>query len=244
LSRSERLLLIGGIDPTGGAGLLRDAWTVEAIAPGFEVIAIATALTRQGHGEPAQAFAVDPERLHSELARVHDVAVVKIGMVASTQIAVLAEALDRLRARGAKVVLDPVMRASDGGTIGAQPAELFMLAEHVDLVTPNREEFEALQTIGRIPCAVLSKGESVEGGRIRDRLILSEPKTFDRMRVPGPDPRGTGCALASAIACELARGGALEFACERAIAWLDDARRHLVRGLDGRWQLANQRREE
>lgn len=235
------MLLIGGIDPTGGAGLLRDAWTVEAVAPGFEVIAIATALTRQGHGGPAQAFAVDPERLRSELERVSNVAVIKIGMIASTQIAVLADALDRLRREGAKVVLDPVMQASDGGSIGAQPAELLALAGHVDLVTPNRDELARLQTAGDIPCAVLSKGELVEGDRIRDRLSMRDPdreQIFERPRIPGPDPRGTGCALACALACELARGCELTHACERAIAWLDRARQQLVRGPDGRWQLA------
>jgi hydroxymethylpyrimidine/phosphomethylpyrimidine kinase len=204
------------------------------------VIAIATALTRQGHGEPAQAFAVAPERLRSELERVHDVAVVKVGMVASTQIAVLVEALDRLRGEGAKVVLDPVMRASDGGAIGAGVGELFELAGHVDLVTPNQDELAALQAMGRIPCAVLSKGERVEGERVRDRLIWPEPdreRIFERPCIPGPDPRGTGCALATAIACELARGLERGCASERAIAWLDAARQRIVRGPDGRWQL-------
>lgn len=229
------------MDPTGGAGLLRDAWTVERVAPSLEVIAIATALTRQGHGGVAEAFAVDPEWLRGELARVHDVAVVKIGMVASTQIGVLAEALDRLREEGAKIVLDPVMRASDGGSIGAGAAELFELARHVDLVTPNCDELAALQAIGRIPCAALSKGELVEGDRIRDRLILPElgsERSFERPRIAGPDPRGTGCALASAIACELARGCELGLACERAIAWLDEARQRAVQGPDGRSHLA------
>jgi hydroxymethylpyrimidine/phosphomethylpyrimidine kinase len=221
--------------------LLRDAWTVEAVSPLVEVAAIATALTRQGHGEPAQAFPVAAERLRGELERVYGVYAVKIGMVASSQIGVLIEALDRLRGEGAKVVLDPVMRATDGGTIGAGAAELFELSRHVDLVTPNRDELEALRTIGQIPCAVLSKGEVVEGDRIRDRLINpanDRERTFERPRVAGPDPRGTGCALASAIACELARGLELGFACERAITWLDAARQQLVRGPDGRWQLA------
>lgn len=234
------LLLIGGLDPTGGAGLLRDEWTVEAIAPQLRVIAIASALTRQGHGGPAQAFPVSPAYLRHELERVREVAVVKVGMIASAQIGVLTEALDRLRNAGAKVVLDPVMRASDGGSIGAGSDELFELAGHVDLMTPNRDELAALLANGTIPCAVLSKGEPLVGERIRDRLIFPDGSehTFERPRVPGPDPRGTGCALASAIACELARGCELEDACARAIAWLDRARQRLIRRPDGRWQIS------
>ena len=48
----------------------------------------------------------------------------------------------------------------------------------------------------------------------------------------GPDPRGTGCALATAIACGLARGDDLHDAVANAIAWLDTARTHTL-ALDG-----------
>ncbi|MFV8751518.1 bifunctional hydroxymethylpyrimidine kinase/phosphomethylpyrimidine kinase [Nannocystaceae bacterium ST9] len=238
---SDTLVLIGGLDPTGGAGLLRDAWTIAALGLYAEVQAIVSALTRQGRGRPAEAFPVAPERLRGELDRLHDVAVVKLGMIASAQVGVLAEALDRLRGEGAKIVLDPVWRASDGGWIGARPAELLGLARHVDLITPNRDELAALRALGPIPCASLSKGEPVGAERIRDRLILPEGREwiFERDRVPGPDPRGTGCALASAIACELARGCALELACARAIEWLDRARLQTIRGLDERRHLAS-----
>ena len=39
-------------------------------------------------------------------------------------------------------------------------------------------------------------------------------------RVPGPSPRGTGCALATAIAVELARGQGLTEAVGTAKEWL------------------------
>ncbi|HWB82183.1 MAG TPA: bifunctional hydroxymethylpyrimidine kinase/phosphomethylpyrimidine kinase, partial [Nannocystaceae bacterium] len=60
---------------------------------------------------------------------------------------------------------------------------------------------------------------------------------FVRTRVSGVDPRGTGCALATAIACALGRGEALIDACAQAIAWLDEARLHTAPGPDGRPHL-------
>ena len=39
--------LVGGLDPTGGAGLLRDAWTAQSLAPSLSVRCVATALTEQ-----------------------------------------------------------------------------------------------------------------------------------------------------------------------------------------------------
>ena len=46
---------------------------------------------------------------------------------------------------------------------------------------------------------------------------------WSRPRVAGPTPRGTGCALATAIAVELGRGRDLPAAVEAAGAWLAGA---------------------
>lgn len=238
---SGAILVIGGLDPTGGAGVLRDAWTIAARGCMAELAVVVSVLTRQGHGGPAQAYPVAPEWLARELDRACELelAAVKIGLIASAQVEPLARALARMREAGAKVVLDPVVRASDGGVIGAAPAELHRLAAHVDLITPNPDELAALERVGPLACAVLAKSSGGAGPRVCDRLVdaSGHARVFERERVPGPDPRGTGCALASAIACELARGLELGLACERAIAWLDQARRSLVRGPDARWQL-------
>jgi hydroxymethylpyrimidine/phosphomethylpyrimidine kinase len=236
------ILIIGGLDPTGGAGVLRDAWTIEARAGMAELHVIVAVLTVQGRGRPASGYPIARAQLERELghADTRELAAVKLGVLADDHVESLAPMLARWRARGTAVVLDPVMRASDGGTIGASPAALHALAEHVDLITPNPAELAALAPLGPLPCAVLAKSEASEPDRVRDRLILpaGREQVFERPRVPGPDPRGTGCALASAIACELARRLEPGVACARAIAWLDQARARLVLGPDGRWQLA------
>lgn len=236
------ILVVGGLDPTGGAGVLRDAWTIETRVCMAELHMVVAVLTVQGRGRPAQGFPVAAEQLAAELARADalELAAIKLGVLADAHVEPLVPLLARWRARGSTVVLDPVMRASDGGTLGASPAALHALAEHVDLITPNPDELAALARLGPLPCAVLAKSDASEPEWVRDRLILPDGRVhvFERPRVPGPDPRGTGCALASAIACELARRLELRLACERAIEWLDQARRDLVLGPDARWQLA------
>lgn len=238
------IAVIGGMDPTGGAGLLRDAWTILAGGSGIELRAVATALTRQGHGEPAQAFAVPPPVLERELERLlacERLAAIKIGMIAAGQAELLARALERLRARSRppKLVLDPVLLASDGGRIGASVEELRLIAGLVDLVTPNREEEQELGPLAGV--AILHKGEPVPSApeRIVDRMRFPDGREhrFERARNPGPDPRGTGCALASRIALGLAHELPLLDAVGEAIAWLDAARTNLRPGPDGRWHL-------
>ena len=73
--------------------------------------------------------------------------------------------------------------------------------------------------------ALLRKSVEVSQSSIVDVLQTEEgARRLERPRVDGPDPRGTGCALATAIACGLARGASVHGAVTTAIAWLDEAR--------------------
>jgi hydroxymethylpyrimidine/phosphomethylpyrimidine kinase len=243
------IALIGGLDPTGGAGLLRDAWVVAERAPTLERLAVCTAITRQGHGEQAIHAATKAATLMRQLACVAahpELRAVKLGMVPSAAIGPVIDLIASLRSRAHDarpwVVCDPVLAASDGGRLGAEIDELRALASRVDLLTPNLAEREQLEATGPLAnVAVLCKGEPVPDrpDRIRDRLRHGDGNElwFERPRLTGPDPRGTGCALASAIACELASGRSLVTAVVSGIAWLDGARRRVHPGPDGRPHL-------
>jgi len=266
------IALIGGFDPSGGAGLLRDGWTVARRGGALEVHAVATALTAQGGARPAILGPVDPLRLRAEferLAALPRLRAVKIGMTPPAAVEPLAWLLSELRARSRPplVVFDPVLAASDGGILGASAERLLALAHRVDLLTPNMSELDALTgsgisglsagsssvvdrvlALGLPNTAVLVKGERVapEPGqgrgrdRIRDRLVGFDgsAQVIERAVIEGPDPRGTGCALATAIACELGMGRSMVTAVVAGVAWLDGARRRLRPGSDGRWHIS------
>ncbi len=67
------------------------------------------------------------------------------------------------------------------------------------------------------PRAVLLKGGHARGGEAVDWLLLRDrpPERIASPRIPA-EQRGTGCALASAIAAQLASGRRLDEACRRA----------------------------
>ena len=150
--------------------------------------------------------------------------------------------LDALAGFGGPIVLDPVLAASSGGGLylGDRGA-LLALAARATLVTPNAVEAAALA--GRAPVttaeaaaecgralvalgarAVLVKGGHVDGPVAVDVLVTPDgTRTFTAERLPGPSVRGTGCALATAIAVGLARGLPLGAAIAEAKAWLHAA---------------------
>ncbi|HGG56367.1 MAG TPA: hypothetical protein ENK31_01075, partial [Nannocystis exedens] len=241
--------LLAGLDPTGGAGLLRDLWTLRARLPAAQVCAVVSAWTWQGEALPARAEARPLLRIMGELRGFPRPDVVKVGLLPSTLIQQgLLESLVELTG-GVPWVVDPVMFASDGGDLGARPADLRELARHAALVTPNRgeaallaaccaEEPDLAASLGRrMPGpAWLVKGGHATGNEVVDRLwIRGRIHEFRRPRLSGPDPRGTGCALASAITAGLAQriaadprqgfqAGGLIDAVDGAIRWLDGVR--------------------
>ena len=124
------IVAVGGLDSTGGAGLVRDYPTAQAL--GAQVALVGTAWTLQSS---AGVAAIDPraaDRLQHDLAAALSAsagraAAVKIGMVATVpQIAALLSALDGF---DGPVVFDPVLAASNRGALfQGEPRQLFPLS--------------------------------------------------------------------------------------------------------------------
>jgi hydroxymethylpyrimidine/phosphomethylpyrimidine kinase len=88
--------------------------------------------------------------------------------------------------------------------------------------------------------ALLVKGGHIDEAETTVTDVLVTPdgsRHWSRPRVAGPVPRGTGCALATAIAVELGRGSDLPSAVETAGAWLAGAIAAAVDGGSGERHL-------
>jgi hydroxymethylpyrimidine/phosphomethylpyrimidine kinase len=235
-------LAISGSDPTGGAGLQADLQVFRHF--GCHGAGVISALTIQDSARVHQVLPVFPsvvlEQLRTLLKDLTPHAV-KIGMLASDDVVRnVALGLAGLE-EGVPIVIDPVLRASDGSLLlerRAWPA-LTGLFPRASLITPNLPEAEELT--GQDPStrrgceaaarcliedyaapAVLLKGghragapddllAMREGSEIRLRWLESE-----RIETTTDSVHGTGCALSSAIAAGLAMGESLEDAVEAA----------------------------
>ena len=176
------VLVLAGLDPSGGAGLLADAETVRAM--GAHPLCVATALTVQTTRAARRFQPVDPSLIADTMRALleeEDVRAIKVGMVGD---AANARAIRALLPAGIPAVVDPVLAASSG-------APLFS--------GPPRELLE------RGPLAVLLKGGHLAGEPVDVLATASGIEQFAAARIPA-EARGTGCRLASAIAAGLARG--------------------------------------
>ncbi len=250
------MICVGGLDPGGGAGLLRDF--VSATALGACAVVVPTAWTVQAEDGVTGIEPAGPEALARSLARLvatpYDGATaVKIGMVATGPLA--AAIIAGLQDFQGPIVFDPVLSASAGGSLFLGPTperSLQALWQRATLVTPNLAEASALtglatgnlaeataagqRLIALGACAVLVKGGHLLG-EATDVLVTSHAiKTFVGPRIIGPSPRGTGCALAVALAVFLASGLDLRGAIAAAKAWLRE-RIAEARPVNGQWHL-------
>jgi hydroxymethylpyrimidine/phosphomethylpyrimidine kinase len=205
------VLVLAGLDPSGGAGLFADAEAVRAA--GARPLCVATALTVQTtrsarRFEPCDASLVaDSVRA---LLEEEDVRAIKIGMIGAASIA---DALEPLLPMGLPRVVDPVLRASSGAPLLHGPPDLYLRLARGAILTPNLPESRELGgdplALPDGPAAVLLKGGHGEGREIVDTLRTRErSERFTAPRIAA-DKRGTGCRLASFAAARMALGAPL-----------------------------------
>ncbi|MDX7949997.1 bifunctional hydroxymethylpyrimidine kinase/phosphomethylpyrimidine kinase [Lichenihabitans sp. Uapishka_5] len=240
------VLSIAGSDPSGGAGIQADLKTFAAL--GSYGMAVLTALTAQNTRGVSAVHVPPVDFLEAQIDAIYaDVRVdaVKIGMLATG--AIVTAVADRLAAQGQPyVVLDPVLVATSGDSLGAPgvvDALRTVLLPLATVVTPNLPEAARLadapvpenevamrriaETIhARGAKAVLVKGGHLAGKQAVDILFDGERHhRFAAERLATRNTHGTGCTLSSAIAVKLAQGSALVEAVAEAKAFLTGALR-------------------
>jgi hydroxymethylpyrimidine/phosphomethylpyrimidine kinase len=239
------LLVVGGFDPTCGAGVTADC--VAAALAGASVRAAVAALTSQDGRREVVVAPVEPGVLAAQMTAAlgsAPVRAVKTGALGSAgQVRCVARCLEDVAS--VPLVVDPVIEASAGGRLlddAGLEALVDLLLPRAELVTPNLDE--AARLAGRdAPCA--TRGKMVEAARaILDRgprwvLVTGghlpagpadllagaggELVWIEGRRVRTAATHGTGCVLATFAAAALAHGERTPDACETAAARLREA---------------------
>ncbi len=201
---TARILIIAGSDSGGGAGIQADIKTVTML--GGHAMTAVTAITAQNTLGVQAVHAIPTEMVIAQIdSVVSDIGVdaIKIGMIGSAETAnAVADQLERL---SLPIIFDPVMVATSGSVLAdaATIAAFERLMRIATLTTPNLPELAALGDEGALIGPTLIKGGHGEGDTIIDRLVGPEGEIarWSGSRIDTNSTHGTGCTLASAIAC-------------------------------------------
>lgn len=226
-------LTIAGFDPSSGAGITADLKVFAA--HDIYGMACITALTIQSTLGVRRVEPAAPETIRETLdCLLEDVAPdgVKIGMLATAEaVSETARFLAKSGIRRERVVLDPVIRSSSGSELLSPEGVAQMrsqLLAYAGWITPNLDELAALagmnvagkeavpeaaarlhsiaQAAGNPALHILATGGHLD--RPDDFLLSPEGNGswLEGERVDTTSTHGTGCALSSALLCELMSG--------------------------------------
>jgi len=231
------VLVLAGLDPTGGAGLAADITSLAAL--GCHVAPVASCLTVQNSEGVTAVEAISTDLILEQLQTVIEdcsVSAIKLGLMPTTKlITAVHEWLGNI---AAPVVCDPVLWAGGNNaelTLNNTRPALVKLLTHCSLATPNQHELFALAETDELEqarMALLDQGLSwllVTGtdaaphsDEIQHQLHGPDCSTaFFSPRRPG-NYHGSGCTLTAAIAGFLAHGDAMPVAVERGLAYTAD----------------------
>lgn len=219
------VLLVGGLDPGGGAGVLADARAVaRAGAFGCAAVAVQTVQSTSGM---RSAMAVPTRQLIAECTEVvkhQRVRAIKVGALGSDDnVKAVADflAIHRdvpsvvdtpmlptrgrarlLEERGIRALRQRILPRATLVTVNAPEAEA-LTGKRVTRIDEAREAAKALLALG--PNAVLVKGGHLGGPRAVDVFATADRLvTIAAARLRVKPFHGGGCALASLIAARLA----------------------------------------
>jgi hydroxymethylpyrimidine/phosphomethylpyrimidine kinase len=231
------VLTFAASDPTGGAGLQADLLTIAAL--GGHALSVVTGLTVQDTNGVARLRAVEADLVAEQascLLADMPARAFKLGVLGSREnAAAVADVLERHPQ--VPVVLDPVLASGRGDRLAAEDlvaALRELIVPRCTVVTPNslearrlahREDLEecagTLLDMGSKYVLITGTHEATEDvvNVLYARQGASGRATALRKdawpRLPG-SYHGSGCTLASAIACHLAAGTRIEEAVRQA----------------------------
>lgn len=225
------ILLLSGHDPTGNAGILRDIEICKISRKKF--FPIITAFTFQTNKKYLGTHISKPDYFQKRLAYMDakKITAVKIGMLGDHHvIGFVIRLLKKIKRQSPKikVVWDPVFESTSGGKLLTSKGRVLAqkkLISLVDIVTPNIPEAKLMtasknhEELCKKFFKLYHKPIFLKGGHLKSKSrdffydgkiakILSSKPYAKKIR-------GTGCILATRLACHLANGDSLWLACQK-----------------------------
>ena len=238
------VLAIAGLDPSGGAGIQADIQTLSSI--GCHCTPVISTLTVQDSLTLHKVHPVSPKIIEQQITALNNefnFSAIKLGALGSAEnAALIGRWIQALNDNQKKIpiILDPVIKASDGGALGDKGLQNTLVKNvipYCTLITPNEPELkiladsdtmdEAIKQFSRLGVSILVTGghaKSTLKGTLKNQLITNadEQQCWEINAIEG-EFRGTGCTFSSAIAGFLANGLSLHKAIEQAQHYVSKA---------------------
>ncbi|MBW9222961.1 bifunctional hydroxymethylpyrimidine kinase/phosphomethylpyrimidine kinase [Methanothermococcus sp. SCGC AD-155-K20] len=204
--KDVNVLIVGGYDPTGGAGIIADVNTIKALK--CNPLTVITSLIPQNNNRVYSKMDLPKDNIRDQFKAIFEdfeVSLVKTGVLTKEAIDVL---LDYQRKYNLKIICDPVLKSSTGYNFIDDETlkKYFELFKKSLLIMPNSEEYGIIKNSKYFE-DLKNSNNYILITRIEDKLLYNnrELRRFKGYRI-NREVHGTGCVFASGIASFIARG--------------------------------------
>jgi len=230
--KKKVILVIGGHDPTSGAGISADIETSAHF--GCHALSLLTCSTIQNTNKIVSVNKMPKNYIihgFRELISEFKIDVIKIGLIPNIQASKeILELLNNKKIKNTPVVIDPIIE-SGSGTILTNNNNLKFLIENVypkaSLLTPNLLEFNTIENFKKKDCADKIDNIIITNYQIKNNFItlkLIENKKINEKNFKIEKYKktfhGTGCTFATAIACNIAHQNNIEKSIKLALRYI------------------------
>jgi len=231
------VLSIAGFDPSGGAGILADIKTLEAL--GCYGLGINTANTVQNDHIFKDCYWTEHRIILEQLevlAERFPINVVKIGVLEN--LVIMDKVLKKLFSYNPKmkIIWDPVLKTTTGFEflrIDNKAGILEKVLKSLYIITPNFNEIKSFSAENSVAGGIERIGKNcnlyLKGGHFPehiglDKLFLMNGDVLEFYPGKGEftEKHGSGCVLSSAIAAYTALGRPISEACKKAKSYTEN----------------------
>jgi len=242
------VLVIAGLDPTGGAGIQADIETLSSLQ--VHALPIVSCLTVQDTSNVKQLQSIDAPLIHQQINTViQDISInaIKLGLLSNIDVInTVHETI--LKLNNIPLIVDPVLKAGGGKDLNASNISIDKLIEafrekiipYTTVITPNSIEARLLtgkqnlddcaDDLIKLGCKhVFITGEHENAVDKITNVLYSQnsQQSFQWQRLANKY-HGSGCTLASAIAAYLVTEQPVREAVQLAQKYTDNTLRHAI----------------
>ena len=232
MKKKKVILVIGGHDPTSGAGISADIETSSHF--GCHALSLLTCTTIQNTNKIVSVNKMPKNYIINgfrELISEFKINVIKIGLIPNMQASKeILELLNSKKIKNTPVIIDPIIK-SGSGTMLTNNNNLKFLIENIypraSLLTPNLLEFETIENFKKKDYADKIGNIIITNYQIKNNFITL--KFIDNKKIIEKNFKtekyrktyhGTGCTFATAIACNIAHQNNIEKSIKIALKYI------------------------
>ncbi len=221
MKKNKIILIIGGHDPTGGAGITADVETAKSF--NYHSLSILTCATVQNTSNFKKVYLMPKNYIiesYKKMVKEFKIDVIKIGLLPTLRASKeVFEILKDKKNRKIPIIIDPIIK-SGSNKILTSNANLNYIIKNIyplaTLLTPNLYEYKIIKKNKNFLNKnsiknILITNYIVENGKITIKLnnYLNKAKFFLTKEF-NRNFHGTGCTFATALACNISISNDIE----------------------------------